>query len=348
MLKLIRLIISPSALVYFFIIKIRNLFFDRGIFKSESVNAKVISIGNLTVGGSGKTPAVIAISNKLKKNGKNVGILSRGYRRNSKGYQLVSKGGGPETSVEFVGDEMYLMAMETQVPAAVAENRVEGAKKLISDTDVDTIVLDDAFQHRWIDRDIDILMFDQRFLHEPAWLEKYMLPMGLMREPYSSTRRSDIVIINSKFSEKKEIPNNFKKYLSGKKVFYARYEVAGFYDVKSQHYYSVEEFSGQDSLVVSGIARPFSFLNALKMNNINTKNQMIFPDHKNYTLREVEAIRKKFYDTNSFSVITTEKDAVKLTNFRNELDDIDIYYLKIELKIENEDQFDNELFKIYN
>jgi tetraacyldisaccharide 4'-kinase len=330
------------------IIKLRNYFFNKGIFKVKSVDAKVISIGNLTVGGSGKTPAVIAISNKLKKNGKKVGILSRGYRRNSKGYQLVSKGGGPETSVEIVGDEMFLMAMETQVPAAVAEKRVQGANKLISDTGVDTIVLDDAFQHRWIKRDLDILMFDQRFLLEPGWLENNMLPMGLLREPYSSVMRSDIVIINCKFSDKKELPKRFSKYFKNKKIFFAKYQSAGLYDVKSQHYYPVEEFSGQKSLVVSGIARPFSFLNVLRLNNINTENKMIFPDHKNYTFKEVNAIRKKFYDTNSFSVITTEKDAVKLTGFRNDLDDIDIYYLKIELKIENEDQFDNELFKIYN
>ncbi len=100
---------------------------------------------------------------------------------------------------------MYLMAHETQVPAAVSEKRVEGAHKLINETGISTIVLDDAFQHRWINRDLDILMFDQRFLHEPAWLENYMLPTGLMREPFSSIRRSNIVIINSKFSEKKEL-----------------------------------------------------------------------------------------------------------------------------------------------
>ncbi|MBL1212342.1 MAG: tetraacyldisaccharide 4'-kinase [Ignavibacteriae bacterium] len=348
MLKILRLIISPTAIVYLLIINIRNYFFDKNIFKSKNVNAKIISIGNLTVGGSGKTPAVIAVANILKSNNKKVGILSRGYGRKSKGYQLVSAGTGPETSVDEVGDEIYLTAMETLVPAAVSEKRVEGAKRFIDDVKVDTIVLDDAFQHRWINRDVDILIFDQRFLLEPAWLEKYILPLGMMREPFSSTKRADIVIINRKFSDKKEMTTKVKKYFDSKKIFYACYKTAGLYDVKSQHYYSLEEFSGQNSLVVSGIAKPFSFLNALKKNDINTKNHMLFPDHKDYTLKEVEAIRKKFYDTNSYSVITTEKDAVKLTNYKKELDDIDIYYLKIEMKIDNEKEFQKELLKIYN
>jgi tetraacyldisaccharide 4'-kinase len=330
------------------IIKIRNFFFDRNIFKSKNVNAKVISIGNLTVGGSGKTPAVIAVSNMLKSSGQKVGILSRGYGRKSKGYQLVSGGSGPETSVDEVGDEIYLTAMETQVPAAVSEKRVEGAKRFIADTKVNIIVLDDAFQHRWIKRDLDILIFDQRLLVEPSWLERYLLPLGLMREPLSSTKRADIVIVNRKFSDKTELPDYIKKYFESKKVFYAYYKEAGLYDVKSQHYYSLEEFSGQNSLVVSGIAKPYSFLNALKKHNINTNNHMLFTDHKDYSLKEVEEIRKEFYDTNSFSVITTEKDAVKLTNYKNELDDIDIYYLKIEMKIENENEFKKELLKIYN
>jgi tetraacyldisaccharide 4'-kinase len=330
------------------IIYTRNFLFEKGIFKSNFVNAKVISVGNLTVGGSGKTPTVIFVTNKLKEAGKKVGILSRGYGRNSKGYLLISKYDGPEKDVEISGDEMFLMASETMVPTAVAERRVNGAVKLISDTKINTLVLDDAYQHRWIKRDLDLLMFDQRFLVESSWMDKKLLPLGIMREPFSSIKRADVVIINRKFSNKNEIPEKLLKYFKGKTIFYAKYAAAGIYDVKTHQQFEIEEFQGQNSLVVCGIAKPFSFLNVLNKNHINTKNKMIFTDHKNYTFKEITGIRKKFYDSNSHSVLTTQKDAVKLIKFSKELDDIDIYYLKIELKIDNENNFEKLLFDIYN
>lgn len=348
MIDIIKILISPAVLLYLAVIRIRNWFFDQHFFSSVRVNIKVISIGNITVGGSGKTPAVINIINTLKRHGIRVGLLSRGYRRSTKGYLLVYNGQDSIKPVKECGDEMYLVTDECKIPSAVSERRVEGARRFLKDADIEAIVLDDAFQHRWLHRDLDILMFDQRFLTRRKNLDKNLLPLGLMREPFSAVKRADLIIINRKFSEKKELSSNVKRWLEGKKVYYGYYEATGIYDVKSHQYYDLEEFKGQKSLVVCGIARPYSFLKILESNNINVSNKLIFPDHKNYSSKEVQEIRKKFYDTNSYSVLTTQKDAVKLTNFSKELDDIDIYYLKIDLNLEEKDLFEQELLKLFN
>lgn len=344
MLNLIRLILSPLTIVYAFVVKVRNYLFDKGIFKITRVDAFVISVGNLTVGGSGKTPAVIFLAELLKKFNRKPGILSRGYGRNSYGYLFVSDGNKILTTVDDCGDEMYLVSDEAKAATAVSERRVIGARKLIADSGVDSIILDDAFQHRWIHRNIDIVMVDQRFMLKTGGIEQKILPLGLMREPFDSLSRSDIVIINRKFSERAEIPEKLNEYFRNKTIFYGYYIATGIFDVKSHHEFALEEFQGQKSLVVCGIARPHSFLSILENNRIDIKNKMLLPDHKNYTLKEIQEIRKRFYDTNANSVLTTQKDAVKLFKFSKDLDDIDIYYLKIKLMLENQEKFE-ELLK---
>lgn len=348
MLKIIKILSLPLSLIYEGIINLRNSFFEKGINKIKSVPTKVISVGNLTVGGSGKTPTVIYLTKLIKSFDKKVGVLSRGYLRKSKGYLLVSDGKNIKSSIEKCGDEIYFTAQECQVPAAVSERRVEGANKFLNDVALDAIVLDDAYQHRWIDRDLDILIFDQRFLQKYGDLDQNLLPSGLMREPFKEIKRADIVIINRKFSEFKPIPEALSKYFSGKTMFNAFYKATGIVDVKTGKVYPLDDFKGQKSLVISGVARPYSFLNLLEQISIDIKNKILFPDHKNYTEKEVEQIRKEFYKTNSYSVLTTQKDAVKLSNFSKQLDDIDIYYLKIELVIENEINFNELIFNIFN
>jgi len=330
-----KILFSPLSFIYGFVIFLRNYLFDKNIFKQRKVNAKIISVGNLTVGGSGKTPAVISLIKMLKPESK-VGVLSRGYGRKTSGYLLVRDNDKFLQNVDAAGDEIYLVADECKIPAAVSEKRFEGATKFLKDVDLDIIVLDDAYQHRWIHRDLNILIFDQRFLRKNNSIEKNLLPLGIMREGFRSVNRADLIIINRKFSAKQNIPSQLWKYLLNRKLFYAYYFANGIVDVKTHQVYPLNDFGGQNSLVVCGIAKPFSFIKALEDSNINTRNKIVFKDHKDYNIKEIELIRKKFYETNSHSVLTTQKDAVKLSEFSNELDDIDIYYLKIEMKFEDE------------
>lgn len=342
----LKVILYPFIPVYAFIIWLRNFLFDKNIFKSRSVEAKVFSVGNITFGGSGKTPVTIYLTSLLKQEGYKVGVLSRGYGRKSRGYVLVYDGKKFLSTVDKSGDEIYHTVLDCSVPAAVSENRVNGAERLISDTGVNTIVLDDAFQHRWIKRDVDLLVIDQRFLTEDHFITNNLIPAGVMREPFSSIKRASAVIINRKFMEKKDIPEKRKKYFEGKQIFTGYYKALSFYDLKHNTELSLEEFQGQKSLVVSGIATPFSFLNILRQTKVDTQNKLIFKDHKMYTFTDVQRIRQLFYSTNSHSVVTTEKDAVKLTKFAREMDDIDIYYLKIKFALDAEEAFKGFIFGV--
>jgi tetraacyldisaccharide 4'-kinase len=337
--KLLKILLAPLVPVYSVIISLRNLFFDKSVFKSEKVKAKVISVGNITVGGSGKTPLVIYVTDLLKNAGYKVGVLSRGYGRRSHGYKLVSKGDEILTSVEECGDEIYHTALECKVPAAVSENRVKGARKFIEEAQIDLIMLDDAFQHRWIDRDVDLVIIDQSFVNSKNFFTHNLLPAGDLREGFNALKRADAIILNRKFLEKEEIISEMKNHFEKRKIFTAYYKAICFVDVMRKIEYNLDDFKGQDSLVVSGIANPKSFLSILNKVHVNTKNRLIFRDHKNYTLKEVQQIRKQFYITNSHSVLTTEKDAVKLSRFKREFDDTDIFYLKINLCMDDEESF---------
>jgi tetraacyldisaccharide 4'-kinase len=344
--KFLKLILYPLTLGYAFIIWLRNYLFDKNVFKSRSVDAKIFSVGNISVGGSGKTPVTIYLTTLLKLGGFKVGVLSRGYGRKSRGYIFVSDGKKFITTVDKSGDEIYHTVLDCSVPAAVSENRVKGAENLIKDSGVNAIVLDDAFQHRWIKRDVDLLVIDQRFLTEKSFFINNLLPTGVMREQLNSIKRADVVIINRKFMQKKNISVKFNKYFNGRKIFTGYYKAISFFDLKHNTEHSLEEFQGQVSLVVSGIATPFSFLNVLSQNKVDTDNKLIFKDHKRYTFDDVQRIRQLFYSTNSHSVVTTEKDAVKLSKFSREMDDIDIYYLKIKFSLDDEDSFKGFIFKV--
>lgn len=346
--KFIKFLLVPFVPIYAVIIYIRNLFFDNSVFKSESVDAKIISIGSITVGGSGKTPLVIYVTNLLKILNFNVGVLSRGYGRKTSGYKLVSKGDEILTSVEDCGDEIYHTALECKVPAAVSENRVRGAKKFIQETEVNTIVLDDAYQHRWIDRNLDLVIIDQSFINSRNFFTHSLFPAGDLRESYNSLKRADAFIINRKFFDKKELDTRIIVHLGDKNIFTAYYKAISFVDVIRGIEYKLEDFKGQESLVVSGIANPKSFLKVLDNAHVNTENKLIFRDHKNYNLKDVQKIRKSFYTTNSHSVVTTEKDAVKLSRFKKEFDDIEIFYLKINLCMDDEESFKQYLINKLN
>lgn len=346
--KVLKILLIPLVPVYALIIGLRNLFFDKSVFKSKKVNAKVVSVGNLTIGGSGKTPFVIYLTNLLKESGYKPSVLSRGYGRTTKGYLLVSKNGEPLTEVQNCGDEIYQTVIECKVPAAVCENRVEGAKKLLEEVETNIIVLDDGFQHRWIDRNLDIVLFDQKFLLDKSLFNQSLLPLGIMREGFNSLHRSDTIIINRKFCKEPDKNLIERLRIYNKPIFTAYYKAISFVDMTRKTEYSLEEFNGQESLVISGIANPTSFLSILKDVGVNTENKIIFRDHKNYTLKEVQQIRREFYQTNSHSVVTTEKDAVKLLQFSREFDDIDIFYLKIALCMDDEESLKRYLSEKIN
>ncbi|HOM65802.1 MAG TPA: tetraacyldisaccharide 4'-kinase [Ignavibacteriales bacterium] len=345
--KILAYILWPLSMIYSLIMNIRNFMFDKEIFKATKIDKKVISIGNIHVGGTGKTPAVIYLVEYFQKFNFKPAVLSRGYKRKSKGYVLVSDGFCITKDVEKVGDEIYLTAKETNCAAAVCEKRVIGAKKLIEDTNPDVIILDDAFQHRWIKRDLDIVLIDANTLVSNDIRNKLVLPAGYLRESFKNIKRADIVIINHKFYnlDIEKVKEKIDKipYLAGKLILHSHYKVENIVDLKFNSEYSLEEFIGQKALAVSGIANPESFFNILENNNLHITEKLIFTDHKNYTQDDIEQIRQKFYSTNSTCVITTQKDFVKLSNFQQELDDIDFFFIKIKMHIKEAEKLNKFL-----
>jgi len=342
-LDVLRVLLIPLIPLYALGVSIRNYLFNHGIIKTKAVNSFVVSVGNLTTGGSGKSPFTIMVTKMLKNMGLTVAVLSRGYGRDSEGYLLVSDGKQVYAKVEDAGDEMLQTVYNCEVPAAVCEDRIIGAEELLGDFPSDALVLDDAYQHRYIHRDLNIAIFDQRFFTRLNGLRRLLLPTGDLREPIAEVKRADCVIVNRKFSPKVEVKEKYMKLLKIKPVFNACYKTVGFLDVRNNQFFPAEEFQGQRSLLVCGIANPHSFITAMESFNISTDEQLIFADHKLYTNEEVQAIRKVFYDKNCYSVITTEKDSVKLSQFSKELDDIDIYYLKIEMQLDEEEEFKSYL-----
>lgn len=345
--KIISIILLPFSLIYSFIMQIRNILFDKQIFKSVKVPVKVISVGNLHVGGTGKTPTVIYLVEYFKKFGFKPAVLSRGYKRKSKGYVLVSDGFCLNKDIDKVGDEIYLTSKETNCAAAVCEKKIIGAKNLIKDVSPDIIILDDGFQHRWLHRDTDIVLLDVNYFFKSDIKQNLVLPSGYLRESFSGIKRADIVIINHKFKKvnrqilQEKIKEN--KYLKNKLILNAFYRVDNIIDLKFDKTYTIEEFEGQKALAVTGIANPESFFDILEKNKLAIIDKLQFSDHKNYTREEVEMIRNKFYSTNSTCVITTQKDFVKLCKFQEELDDIDFFYIKIKLQLEDAEKLNKIL-----
>ncbi|MBD3410658.1 MAG: tetraacyldisaccharide 4'-kinase [Ignavibacteriales bacterium] len=330
----------PLAPLYWAAMAVRNALFNLGAFKSRRVGAAVVSVGNLTTGGSGKTPLTIYVLDLLRRNGYRAGALSRGYGRSTRGYRLVSDGEKTFGDVTHSGDEMWQIASETGAPSAVCEDRVVGAERLIEETGVEALVLDDAFQHRWIARDVNLLVIERRLLRPEVRMRRLPFPTGDMREPFSSAKRADAIVVNHKFAERDRLTDEWRRRFEPTPIFYARYEAIGFVDVKTNTFYDKSEFYEERGLIVGGLAYPRSFVRALSTMRVETGNRLFFRDHKDYDAGDVEEIRKTFYATNAHSVLTTQKDAVKLARFSEALDDVPIFYLKIATTFEEPDEFE--------
>jgi len=271
------------SIIYTLVISVRNYLYDTGILRSYMVVPVVISIGNIEVGGTGKTPFVITLAEGLHKRGYNVAIVTRGYKGKLRRTMRVLKDHSPAD----VGDEALLMARVADVPVIKAHDRIAGATYAKRMFNSDIVILDDGFQHRRIYRDMDIVLIGRDLNQEE------LLPLGCLREPVSSLGRSDMAIytksINSKGANASFIPDS----LIG-------IDGAG----KSASY-----LQGKDVLAFCGIARPDFFFQAVEGFGAKVK-PLRFKDHHNYTLKDIRMIKDAAGDKDL--IITTEKDMIKL------------------------------------
>lgn len=330
------ILLWPVSILYGLMMGLRNLMFDIGFFHQKSHPIKVISVGNLSMGGTGKTPHVEFIVNFLKDQYQTA-ILSRGYGRKTKGFKLAD-----ENSTAFdVGDEplQYFKKFEN-VKIAVSESRNDGTKELLKlSPDLECLVLDDAFQHRYIKRDLNIMLTDFHHL----FYKDHVVPSGGLREFRHGYKRADIIIVTktsvvlSPFTKRRlEDEMKLKPY---QKLLFSKIDYDGFVNIKTQE--KKLKINKTSTIVLfTGIANSYPLQDYLKK-FCNELVVLTFSDHHNYSDKDIQLIHKTFEDqfTSNKILVTTEKDYQRLQV--NKMKDIlwqhPIYYVPIHITLHNGD-----------
>lgn len=329
--KALRWVLLPLSLLYGLIVFIRNKLYDWNVFKSFYFpDTTTIVVGNLAVGGTGKTPMIEYLI-RLLKNKHKIATLSRGYGRQTKGYRIVEA----DDAAAEVGDEpLQLKRKFSDITITVSENRCAGIKRLKNQHNL--ILLDDAFQHRKLQPSFSILLFQYRSLLSPI----VPLPTGNFRDLMNQTKRADAVIITkSPFvnnnQERRQILNRIRRY-SNCPVFFSTISYDKHFTFRKKQ---VDvDLSTKHILLITGIANPASLREHLK-GQAKSVQHLSFPDHHSFSNRNIEAIKKQFQSishTNKI-IVTTEKDAQRLPS--QLFDQIPIYVLSIKTSIEESERF---------
>lgn len=328
-------LLLPLAWLYALAMHMRNKLFDFGVLRVEDVGVPVISVGNLTVGGTGKTPLVEYIVAFLSEQNKRVAVVSRGYKRKSKGVVVVSDGNNLLVNASEGGDEPVQIARGfPQAIVVVGEKRVDAAKRAV-ELGAEIIVLDDAFQHRYLKRDLDIVVVDAT----SDLTNDAVLPAGSMREPLSGVRRANVVAF-SKVDEavlsQSNLDSKLRSDFDGAFIKY-RYRVQ---DVRRAHddlSASLDVVRRMRLLAFSGIGRHEAFVHELKKKGFAPLSDMRFSDHHEFSEGDVATLASFAKAMNADACITTEKDIVRLRANRELtkklFDEIPVFYLPIEVEI---------------
>jgi len=371
MLLILKYIFIPFSLLYCAVTGVRNLLYDISFLKTNKNFLKadagkspfVISVGNLTTGGTGKTPFIISLAERLISKGYKIGIVSRGYKRSSRGLTLVCDGNSIKSDCAESGDELMMISKKliTEYPGkffTVADgNRVRAVEFILNNFSADIVLLDDAFQHRKIHRDFDIVLVDSHQYYTDKFISSFCIPSGVLRERFGNLKRADLIILNNKFTDITKcfstlnvISKNFFETLTKiapeTPVLEAEYVVRGLFGLNGKKIDEIPE----NSISFSGIASDDSFKDTLNLIGIKSTAHYSFNDHHEYTRKDFDNILKvndnslkNFPEITSGQVlkssshlrtflITTEKDSVKLSLFSDLLSNHTIYYVGISLK----------------
>ena len=308
-----------SAILFFFpihllFIKIKNCLYDKGILSPHKVGATVISVGNISLGGTGKTPFTIALSNFLAKNGKSVGVLTRGYKREGRGNFLFTN-----HSIEDVGDEAMVLKnnLSGEIPIFVSTNKILGSEKLVS-LGCDTIVLDDAFQHRKIYRDIDIVLVGPDELNKN---KKKVFPWGALREPFYNINRADIIITNkiNLYDDTPVLKNSLSLGVEFEEELLST----------AEHNTNINQLSKiKKILSISGIGNPENFHRSLSVLKVDVAKRLVYRDHHTFNDKDISNIIAHIKKHKIEAIVCTEKDWVKLELFKEKIN-VPIYAVRL-------------------
>lgn len=322
----IRKILFPVAFVYWMVTWLRNYFYDKQIFKSKSYDLPIIAVGNLSVGGTGKTPQIEYLIRLLQDKYK-LATLSRGYKRETDGFFLANT----TTTVKEIGDEPFQFFTKfPKINVAVDANRVNGINQLLAiENKPEVILLDDAFQHRKVKAGFYILLTT----YSELFCDDFILPFGNLREPSLGKKRANMIIVTKCPEDISDLAMSEIKMKLGVAVpvFFSKieYDEFSYSEIDSKN---TSEIMEEEKVIVTGIAKPFPFISFLKK-----ENDLIleFSDHHNFTQNEINAIKEASKDK---LIVTTEKDFMQL---KGGLPREQVYYLPIKSTIiKDADLFD--------
>ncbi len=327
-LKSFRIVLFPLALIYGGIIILRNWLYKKGYIKSAEFNFPVICVGNLVVGGTGKSPMVEYLLALLHPHFK-IATLSRGYKRKSKGYVIANE----ITTALDIGDEpMQFHLKFPNVIVAVGEERIVAIPYLLQDIpDLQAIILDDAFQHREVKAGLNIILTEFNNLYS----NDFFLPTGDLRDEWSSAKRAQIIVVtkcppNLTEDKRQKIIRNLH-VLPTQEIFFTCIEYGVPYHIIHQ---SLRKVTQEDEvLLVCGIANPKPLKEYL-MQNAYTYYQKDYSDHHIFSIDDLNTIKERYHEIEATHkmILTTEKDAVRLTKFKDELLETPLYVLPIRHK----------------
>lgn len=357
---IIRLFLLVLSWFYGLLVRILRLFYSRA---QVRLNCKVISVGNITWGGTGKTPLVECIARYVKQQGHKAAILTRGYKRKMPirfAPPCLPKAGGGTGAIRYetMGDEPYMLSRSLgSVPVIVDADRARGAASAVKGFGVEAVILDDGFQQWRIKKDLEIVVIDATH----PFGNRHMIPRGILREPLSSLRQANIFVltkINLVSQDTSGLKNFLRSMNPRAEIFESTYEPKGFYLVSSAgredsnpsgaDLLNVGALRGKEVTLVSGIANPDSFEHLIRGLGIRICLSFQFPDHYAYQEPVMEEIVKKSRAQNIGIIVTTEKDSVRMPA-KTLGAQIDIFALRIELKItNNEKEFFNRISGVFN
>ena len=329
----LRILLIPFSWIYGFVVSVRNLCYNNGFFKSFSIPKKSICVGNLSVGGTGKTPLVDLIAHHFIENNIQVSTLSRGYGRTTKGLIEVNE----NSLASDVGDEplLYKSKYKDDIHVVVAEERKSGVEYILNSYPTnDLIILDDAFQHRSVKAGFNILVTD----YSNLFVNDFLLPAGNLREPISATKRADVIVVSKcpqelSADEKKIVADQIK--FPTDKIFFSSIEYDDLIGFNSASKKEVENI-----LLVTGIGNPTSLVEYLRK-TCNVEH-LRFKDHHRFTPQDITQIHEKFdsFASRSKIIVTTEKDFMRLRHFAAVKKSVNRwYYQPITIKIDEQIKF---------
>lgn len=327
--RVIKILLFPLGCLYGLAIYLRNFLFDRGWLVSRKFPVPIICVGNLSVGGTGKTPMVLYLI-ELLKNNHQVATLSRGYKRETKGFLVADNDRNNDPAT--LGDEPFLFHQRFEdALVSVGEDRTRAIEELLKtrSNDLDVLILDDGFQHRKVSAGFNILLTDYQHL----FTRDFFLPAGSLRDSRQSARRADVIVVtkcpgNLSSEDKIKITAELQEY-GPKSVFFSYIQYDRPISLFSQ--YPLQLVSGMRILLIQGIASPASLRNYVGQFDPDFV-ELDFPDHHNFSGRDIQVITEKFLTLpkDNRILLTTEKDGVKLKNFKFELTNLPLYILPIQ------------------